>query len=180
MEQVSIPVFPMLRPRGGKYVFDADELAILRKDILTCRELGCPGIATGVQATNGTLDADAMKRIVEWAYPMAVTCHKVFDVTPHAFDSLDVLMQAGCARVLTSGQRATAMEGAALTAQLVAHAAGRIIVMPGGSVRSGNIAQLAGLTNAVEFHSSGITTKNEINFSDPAEVRQMVEALANL
>jgi len=130
-----------------------------------------------VQLPSGKLDADAMKRIVEWAYPMAVTCHKVFDVTPDAFESLEVLIDAGCARVLTSGLQPTAMQGVALIAQLVERATGRIIIMPGGSVRSGNIAQLAEITHAHEYHSSGITTKDEVNISDAQEVRLMVDAL---
>lgn len=179
-EHVSIPAFPMIRPRGGSYVYDAHELAIMKKDILKCRDMGMKGIATGIQLPDGRLDADNMKRLVEWAGPMEVTCHKVFDVTPDAFAALDVLIAAGVKRVLTSGLRKTAMEGAELLRQLVQAADGRIIIMPGGSVRSSNIAQLAAATGAVEFHSSGIPSIADGHIANEDEVRKMVNELNNV
>lgn len=174
-ESVSIPAFTMIRPRGGSYVYDAHELQIIKKDILKCREMGIKGIATGIQLPDGRLDANNMKRITEWAYPMQVTCHKVFDETPDAFAALDVLIQAGFARVLTSGLKKTAMEGAATLKQLVDFAAGRIIIMPGGSVRSSNIAQLVALTGATEYHSSAITTATQI--ANETEVHNLINEL---
>ncbi|GAA4470377.1 copper homeostasis protein CutC [Nemorincola caseinilytica] len=176
-EYVPIPAFPMIRPRGGSYVYDTHELAIMKKDILRCRDMGCKGIATGIQLPDGRLDADNMKRLVEWAYPMQVTCHKAFDVTPDAFAALDVLIAAGVSRVLTSGLRKTALEGADLLRQLVATADGRIVIMPGGSVRSSNIAQLAAATGAVEFHSSGILSMAMGQVANEDEVRKMVNEL---
>ena len=180
LANIKIPVFPMIRPRGGNFVYDKAELSIMKQDILQCRKMGCAGIATGVQMTAGRIDTNQMKRIVEWAYPMAVTCHKVFDTTPDAFESLEDLVTAGCARVLTSGLQKTAIEGAAVLAKLVEQAAGRIIIMPGGSVRSTNIAQLAKDTGAREFHSSGIISRGTLNISDDGEVRGMVRALGGI
>ena len=177
LSHLKIPVFPMIRPRGGNFIYDAAEIEIMKKDILMCREMGCPGIATGVQLHDGNLDSDNLKRFVEWAYPMVVTCHKVFDGTPDASEALEVLINAGCARVLTSGLQKTAMEGATVLKKLVEQAAGRIIIMPGGSVRSTNIRELADATGAGEFHSSGILSRGVFNVSDPGEVRSMVNAL---
>ena len=177
LAHTNIPVWPMIRPRGGSYVFDDAEMAIILKDILVCRELGCPGIVTGVQLANGKIDTVQMKHIVDIAYPMMVSCHKVFDETPDAFEALDGLIEAGCVRVLTSGLQKTALEGAPLLAKLVKHSAGRITIMPGGTVRSNNIASLARVTGAQEFHSSGVISRGLVNFSDEAEVRQMVAAL---
>jgi copper homeostasis protein len=178
-EHIAIPVFPMVRPRGGNFVYDGAEIAIMKKDIIVCQELGFGGIATGAQLATGKIDADLMKRIVEWAYPMEVTCHKVFDGTPDACEALEALIAAGCARVLTSGTGKTAMDGAAKLAKLVAQAGTRIIVMPGGGVRSTNIAELAKVTGAKEYHSSGIVARGIMNISDGGEVRAMVQALAN-
>lgn len=177
IEKISIPVFPMVRPRGGDFVYDADELAIMKKDILKFRELGCPGIATGVLLPGGRIDIDAMSRITEWAHPMSVTCHKAFDATPDAFESLEELIAAGCNRVLTSGLQKTAIDGAAVLANLVAQAGNRIVIMPGGSVRSSNIGQLAHEIKAVEFHSSGLVARGVNHIADEGEVRAMVEAL---
>lgn len=179
IEQITIPVFPMIRPRGGSFVYDADELEIMRRDILTCRELGFPGIATGIQLSNGRIAVDDLKRIVEWAHPMSVTCHKVFDATPDALQSLEDVIAAGCDRILTSGLKKTALDGASVIAQLITQSAGRIIIMPGGSVRSANITQLATETQATEFHSSGLVSRGTNHIANEEEVRKLVEGLRN-
>lgn len=178
LEHISIPIFPMIRPRGGNFVYDADEIAIMKKDILACKELGCPGIATGIQSPSGNIELVQLKKIVEWAYPMTVTCHKVFDVTPDASQSLEDVIAAGCERVLTSGLSKTAIEGASVLAKLMAQAAGRIIIMPGGGVRSSNIAQLVQETGATEYHSSGLIAKATNYVADEGEVRKIVSDMS--
>ena len=177
LSNISIPIFPMIRPRGGNFIYDAEELEIMKKDILACKELGCIGIATGIQLPNGHMDTENMKRLVGLAYPMLVTCHKVFDATPDAHKSLEDVIASGCARILTSGHRKTAIEGASVLSHLINEAAGRIIIMPGGSVRSSNIAQLIKETGAREFHSSGLTTKEGTFIANEEEVRMMVQQL---
>src|SRR5690349_4817117 len=78
-EKISIDLYPIIRPRAGEYCYDDDEFAIMKKDILLCKELGCDGISTGIQLQNASIDKERLKRIVEWAYPMGVTCNRVFD-----------------------------------------------------------------------------------------------------
>jgi copper homeostasis protein len=177
LANTTIPVYPMIRPRGGNFVYDEAELAIMEHDIAVCRDLGCPGIATGVALPDGRIDQARMARFVALAHPMQVTCHKVFDGVPDAGDALEALIAAGCARVLTSGLEKTALQGSAMLQRLVVQAAGRIQVMPGGGVRSGNIAELAALTGAAEFHSSGVLSRGVVNVSDVTEVRAMVHAI---
>ena len=177
LERIAIPAYPMIRTRGGNFVYDADELAIMKKDILTCRALGCPGIATGMQLKNERIDTENLKRIVDWAYPMAVTCHKVFDATPNAFEALEDVIGTGCSRILTSGLHKTAIEGMDVLKQLVTQAGNRIIIMPGGGVRSGNIAELIKGTGAQEYHSSGLVAKATNFVADETEVKLMVDQL---
>lgn len=176
-EHMAIPVFPMIRPRGGNFIYDRHELEIMRRDILFCKETGSPGIATGIQLPGGRIDLENMKRITAWAYPMQVTCHKVFDGVPDAHSALEDIIAAGCSRVLTSGLGRTAMEGAAVLAALVAQAADRIIIMPGGGVRAANIAQLKQLAGATEYHSSGLVSRAGDQLADEDEVRKMVAAI---
>ena len=178
LEKISIPAYPMIRPRGGNFVYDADELAIMKNDILTCRALGCPGIATGIQLSNGRIDIENLKRIVAWAHPMTVTCHKVFDTTPDAFEALEDVIAAGCSRILTSGLHKTAIEGAEILKKLVAQAGDRIIIMPGGGVRSSNISQLVNETGAQEYHSSGLVVRATDFVANEEEVRAMVRGLS--
>jgi copper homeostasis protein len=177
LSQLSIPVFPMIRPRGGNFVYDAVELEIMRRDIEACKRLGCPGIATGILTAAGKIDTENLKRLVEWAYPMQVTCHKAFDVTTDAFATMEDVIATGCNRILTSGLARTATEGSNILAQLVAQAADRIIIMPGGGVRSTNIAQLANDTKASEFHSSALLPGNTDQVANEDEVRLLVAQL---
>ena len=178
IEKISIPMWPMIRPRGGNFIYDVHELAIMKKDILVCRELGYHGIVTGIQLPDGRIDTVQLKRIVEWAHPMQVACHKVFDGTPDAFAALEDVISAGCVRILTSGLQKTALEGAPVLARLVTQAAGRITIMPGGGVRPANIAQLIKETGATEYHSSAVISRaaND-DTADGEEIKKLVASL---
>jgi copper homeostasis protein len=168
-EKITIALYPIVRPRGGNFFYDEEELAIIKQDILLCKQLGCDGISTGVQKRNGEIDTGQLKRIVEWAYPMGVTCHRVFDATPDPFKALEDIIDCGCERILTSGQKSTAPEGAGMLAKLVQQAGGRIIIMPGAGVRSSNIEKLMQETGATEFHTSArIMAPDPVTHHNPA------------
>jgi copper homeostasis protein len=168
-EKISIALYPIIRPRGGNFFYDEEEFAIIKQDILLCKQLGCDGISTGVHTQNGEIDTERLKRIVEWAYPMGVTCHRVFDATPDPMKALEDIITCGCERILTSGQKSSAPEGIDLLARLVQQAAGRIIIMPGAGVRSSNIETLINGTGATEFHTSArITAPDPVTFRNPA------------
>lgn len=177
VEHLSIPVYVMIRPRGGGFVYSESELAIMRKDIAGCKELGAAGIAIGILKPDNTIDIEEMKRMVALAYPMGVTCHKAFDRTPDAIRSLEDVIAAGCERILTSGLQPTAVQGAGTLASLVAAAAGRIIIMPGGRVRSSNIKELAITTGTKELHSSALLPGAVEYVADASEVAEMVKAM---
>jgi copper homeostasis protein len=190
-ESISILLYPIIRPRAGNYFYDDHEFAIIKHDIAICKELGCNGISIGVQTINGEIDTERLKKIVEWAYPMGVTCNRAFDVAPDPFKALEDLVGAGCERVLTSGLKSAAPEAADVLHQLVQQAAGRIIIMPGAGINSGNIKKLMTETGAKEFHGSARKIQpNPVQFSnaavldfgnvyitDEAEVRNIVQIL---
>jgi copper homeostasis protein len=168
-ERIGIDLYPIIRPRGGNFFYDEEEFAIIKQDILLCKQLGCDGISTGVHKLNGEIDTDRLKRIVEWAYPMGVTCHRVFDATPDPLQALEDIITCGCERILTSGQRSAAPDGAELLAKLVQQADGRITIMPGAGVRSNNIEALIEATGATEFHTSArIVAADPVTFRNPA------------
>lgn len=168
-EKISISLFPIIRPRGGNFFYDEEEFAIIKQDILLCKQLGCDGISTGVHLQNGEIDTERLKRIVEWAYPMGVTCHRVFDATPDPLKALEEIIDCGCERILTSGQKSAAPEGIEMLAKLVQQAEGRIIIMPGAGVRSTNIETLISGTGATEFHTSArIAAPDPVTFRNPA------------
>ena len=174
-EQLNIQLYPIIRPRAGNFLYDELEIAIMKQDILLSKKLGCEGISIGAQLRDGNIDTELMKRFVEWSYPMGVTCHRVFDVTPDPFKSLEELIECGCERILTSGQQKNAVAGAALLAKLVEQADDRIIIMPGAGVRSANIQQLIQHTGAREFHTSAKKVATDNVTFQPAEVRDMGE-----
>ena len=153
-EKISILLYPLIRPRSGNYLYDANEMAIIKHDIRMCKELGCNGISIGVQKINGEIDIDKFKQIVEWAYPMGVTCNRAFDVTPDPSLALENLIDCGCERVLTSGQKTAAPDAAIILKKLVQQARERIIIMPGAGIKSSNIKKLILDTGAKEYHGS--------------------------
>jgi len=177
LERLSLPVFPMVRPRGGNFLYDADEIEIMKRDIHRFREMGCKGIATGCHMQDKKIDTSVLSRIVEWAGPMEVTCHKVFDRAPDAREALEAVIATGCKRILTSGLAATSTEGINTLAMLREAAGERIVIMPGGGVRSGNLEELVRLTGCAEYHSSGILNSDGSFLADMDEVKTMVSIL---
>jgi copper homeostasis protein len=167
-ERLNIKLYPIIRPRSMNYYYDTDEWEIILHDIQVCKDLDCDGISIGVQKLDGEIDADKMKQIVEMAYPLSVTCNRAFDAVPDPYSALEVLIEAGCERVLTSGQAGTAPEGVALLAELVRQANGRISLMPGAGVRSANLQSLIQATGAKEYHTSArMLAPNPMTFGNP-------------
>ena len=153
-EKLAIDVYPIIRPRGGDFLYSDEEFTIMKKEIGLCKELDCEGVVIGMLLPDGTIDAARCKQLVELAYPMGVTFHRAFDRAIHPFEALETIIETGCERILTSGQKPNATAGVALLSDLVRQANERIIIMPGSGVRSSNIIELAQQTGATEFHSS--------------------------
>lgn len=154
---VSIELYPMIRPRGGDFLYSADEFEIMKQEIKICKELGCDGVVIGLLNTDGTVDKKRTALLIEMAYPMGVTFHRAFDRTRDGFEAMETLIEIGCERILTSGLQPDVNAGAAMLTQLIKAADDRIIIMPGSGVKSTNIAELAKQTGAVEFHTSART-----------------------
>jgi copper homeostasis protein len=153
-ELLQIELYPIIRPRGGDFLYSEEEFQVMLKDIQYCKEAGCNGVVIGMLNTDGTVDKKRTARLVKAAWPLGVTFHRAFDRAANPFEALEDIISIGCERILTSGQRPTAMEGATLINELVRQADERIVIMPGSGVRSSNIAALAEKTDAGEFHTS--------------------------
>lgn len=153
-EKVNIDLYPIIRPRGGDFLYDDLEFAVMKKDIETCKALGCNGVVIGILLPDGRVDKARCKALVQLAWPMGVTFHRAFDMTDNPFEALEDIISIGCERILTSGGRNTAMEGAALLKDLIIRADDRIAIMVGSGVRANNIASLMKETDAREFHTT--------------------------
>ena len=168
-EAVGISLFPIIRPRGGDFLYTDAEYSLMAEDIKLCRQAGCDGVVIGLLQKDGSIDLTRTARLVELAYPMEVTFHRAFDHCRDPFIAVEQLIRVGCQRILTSGQKPVATEGADLLAELVKKADGRIVIMPGSGVRPGNIAALAKQTGAEEFHASlRVTTPSRMDYLQPA------------
>jgi copper homeostasis protein len=190
-EKISIPIFPMIRPRGGDYFHSADEIAIIKKDILLCKELGFDGVVFGLLNQDGTIDKDNTARLVEAAYPLEVSFHRAFDRCKDPLEALEILIEAGCTRLLTSGQEPKVTDGLNLVKQLVNRANGRIIILPGSGLNSSNVKHIIDSTGVSEVHTSArirvpSTTlfRNEkmledfdIDFVDIEEIKQIKQII---
>jgi copper homeostasis protein len=154
----SLQLFPIIRPRGGDFVYSAEEFEVMKQDVLYCKEIGCDGLVIGILKPDGTVDAKRTSQLVDLAYPLGVTFHRAIDHSVNMLEALEAIIHCGCERILTSGGKPTAPEGAEMIAQLIKVADGRIDIMPGSGIRSGNIAALAKATGAKVFHSSARTS----------------------
>ncbi|MEO6456073.1 MAG: copper homeostasis protein CutC [Ginsengibacter sp.] len=167
-EKLHIDLYPMIHPRGGEFFYSDEEFEIIKKDVKLCKELGCNGVVIGALTKQGKVDKEKCSLLVNLAYPLGVTFHRAFDRAADPFEALENIIEIGCERILTSGQKPTAIEGAQLIKQLISRADDRIIIMPGSGVRSDNVAALAESTGAVEFHSSArIRVPGKMTYINP-------------
>jgi len=153
-KKLSIELYVMIRPRGGDFMYSDDEFEIMKTDIEMCRQHGCDGVVIGLLKKDGTIDKKRCSELISLAYPLGVTFHRAFDRAKDPFRALEDVIETGCERILTSGQRPKAVDGAQIIKELITHAEDRIVIMPGSGVDARNIISLAENTGAREFHSS--------------------------
>ena len=173
-QKVTIELFPIIRPRGGDFLYTDDEFDIMKEDILQCKKIGCDGVVIGLLNEDGTVDTNRTSILVNLAYPMSVTFHRAFDRAQDPFKAMEDIINCGCERILTSGQQPTASEGIELITALIKQADERIIIMPGSGLRSDNIISIAKQSGAVELHSSARTASDsKMSFNKPSMKEQL-------
>lgn len=151
-QTVSIPVHPIIRPRGGDFCYTDGEFATMLEDIAFVRELGFPGLVIGMLDEDGNIDLPRMEQVMQAAEGMAVTFHRAFDMCHHPLQAFEQLAALGVARILTSGQQQTAETGISLLRELKQHSRAPII-MAGAGVRLSNVSKF--VANGIEeLHSS--------------------------
>ncbi len=138
-ERLSIPVHVLIRPRGGDFGYDNDELLAMKRDIQAAKGLGASGVVFGLLTSDRRVDLEKTAWLIERAHPLSVTFHKAFDDTRNPFEALDDLITLGVDRVLTSGQAPTVMDGLSMLVELTRRSNGRIAIMAGGSITLGQI-----------------------------------------
>jgi copper homeostasis protein len=157
-QALSIPVYVLIRPRGGDFCYSESEMQCMLRDIEICKNLGVEGVVCGALQDDGLIHQKQTARMLQAAEGIDFTFHRAFDRCKNPFDALELLKNLGVSRILTSGQRPTAMEGVSLLAELVEKAEDKIIIMPGSGVNAANLLKIKALTNAKEFHFSAKST----------------------
>jgi copper homeostasis protein len=155
----SVRIHVLIRPRGGDFIYSPLEAGIMERDIEAAREAGAQGIVIGAVTPEGEIDRPAVERLLAAARGLSTTFHRAFDMTADPFGALDVLIELGFDRLLTSGQEASALEGSALIADLVRHAGDRLIIMPGGGVNERTVHRILSETGCREFHATAFESE---------------------
>lgn len=163
MQQVSIPVFVLIRPRSGNFTYSDEEFEVMKQDILFCKQIGCAGVVSGVLKKDNTLDVERTKQLIALAKPMDFTFHRAFDWVPNPEETLQQLLKIGCKRILSSGQQPKAIDGLSLLENLQKTYGDKMCIMPGSGVNINNIET---------FKKAGFS---EIHFSGSTEVKTITE-----
>jgi copper homeostasis protein len=193
--RVTIPVMAMVRPRAAGFHFRDSEIAVMERDVIAALQAGAEGVVFGALEADGAIDETACRRLRAAAGNREAVFHRAFDVTPDPFRALEQLIDLGFTRVLTSGQRASALLGAPTLRRLVEQAGDRIEILPGGGIRAHNVQEIVSATGCRQVHLSAFGPKSdplastEISFvsdhlpadqyaeTDPAKVREVVRVL---
>ena len=166
---LAIDLYVMVRPRGGDFLYSDAEFEIIKSDVEMCKKLGGNGVVIGLLSRDGSVDRNRTLALVELAYPMGVTFHRAFDRARDPFEALEAIVEAGCERILTSGQRPSCVDGVAMIAALCQQADGRIVIMPGSGLKASNLVEVAKATGATEFHASArVGAPSAMKFIVPA------------
>lgn len=139
--RVNVPIVAMVRPRGAGFDYTSSEFETMISDAKLLLEHGADGLVFGVLESDGQIDTPRMKQLVELCDGREKICHRCFDVVPNPIEALETLIDLGFTRLLTSGQRAFATDGAGLIRKLVDQAQGRIEILPAGGLRMHNILE---------------------------------------
>ncbi len=199
VKELTIPVFVLIRPRGGDFSYSDSEFEIMKGDIEHAKKAGARGIVSGVLLENGQIDKVRTRELIQLTYPLPFTFHRAFDQVPDPLKALEELIDLGVNRILTSGQKAKAIEGIDLIQDLLKKAANRIIIFPGSGINADNIKAFYNV-GCREFHfsaqsklpqgshykmkvpmnSSSDIPEHEIMLSDPDKIQNIRKILDEL
>ncbi|NMA95817.1 MAG: copper homeostasis protein CutC [Clostridiales bacterium] len=151
-EEVSIPCMVMIRPRGIGFCYTEEELSAMERDIDIALDLGADGFVFGVLNEDSTIDINACKRLIKRCGDREIMFHRAFDVVPNPIEALDIIIDLGFHRILTSGQAKNSYEGIAFLKQIIERSKGQIEILPGGGIRSHNVVEICERTGCTQVH----------------------------
>ena len=159
IDKLNIPVFILIRPRKGDFIYSIEEFELMKSDIVKFKEMGCKGIVSGVLNDDNSLDIERTKELVELSKPLEFTFHRAFDLVNKPLKEIENLIEIGVDRVLTSGQKNKALEGLELLKELRNKSSNKIIVMPGSGITKLNYRKFSGFNEIHGSFKNGIPEK---------------------
>ena len=162
ISELTIPVFILIRPRDGDFNYSAEEFVQIKKDIILFKDLGCKGIVSGILTKDKNIDIKRTRELIELSRPLEFTFHRAFDEVLNPIDGLYKLIEIKSNRLLTSGQKNTAIDGIELIQKLIKISNKKIIIMPGSGINSENITEFKKIESK-EIHGSFIKNPNNKN-----------------
>jgi copper homeostasis protein len=166
-ERLKIKLQVIIRPRGGDFCYSDVEFAVMRHDVALAKQLGADGVVIGILTSDGEVDVERTRELIELARPLSVTFHRAFDMARDPYRALEDLIGLGVDRVLTSGQEPSVIEGLDLIAELVRIAGDRVIIMPGGGTER-NVKKVVARSGVREVHVTGTTSvESPMRFRNP-------------
>lgn len=170
-EHLRIPLFVLIRPRPGDFLYSELEAQIMLRDIEHCRRLGCDGVVIGALTADAEIDMPLCREMIAAAGPLGVTFHRAFDAARDLPIALDQVIALGAQRILSSGGHANAVDGSPALAALVAKARTEITLMAGAGLTPDNIGAVAQQSGCRELHASAKTARHsEMRHQNPALV----------
>lgn len=157
----NIPVYCLLRCKPGNFIYKTEEIEIMKEDARILRKNGADGFVFGALSENGDVDMKICRDIIRVSHPLPVTFHRAFDFCKRPTIEVEVIIDLGFQRILTSGKQQNAQLGVKLIRKLVEQVGNRIIIMPGGGVNKENIKFIMENTEATEIHGSFKVPKDE-------------------
>lgn len=149
-----IPIRVLIRPRPGNYIYDEEEVEMMKTDIMLCKKLGFEGVVIGALNDKGELDVETVKALMGAGEGLKFTFHRAIDACVKPFEAVEQLIELGFDKILTSGGKPTALEGVPMIAEMQLRYGDKIGIMPGGGINLGNVKDILNMTGAVHCHAS--------------------------
>ena len=151
IDSLNIPVYILIRPIEGDFIYSNEEFELMKMDIIKFKEMGCKGIVSGVLNDDNSIDIDRTKELVELSRPLEFTFHRAFDLVSDPFEEIENLIEIGVTRILTSGQKHKAIEGLEILEEFKNISKNRILIMPGSGISNMNFMKFNSFN---EIHGS--------------------------
>lgn len=173
VKHLSIPVFVLIRPRSGDFLYDDTDFSVMKEDIAAAKDLGAAGVVIGLLKPNGEIDMERTAELVQLARPLKVTFHRAFDRARDPLAALEAVIKTGAERILTSGQASSALSGIALLKTLVEKAAGRITILAGAGINPENVSEVIDFTGVTEVHAScSVKLKSNMEYASAMDAEK--------